>query len=68
MADAQLRQHRLTESRATALAGLARARAAGVDPRDLERRFLLLLAEVARAAGQPSLAAAYVAEARLRMP
>jgi hypothetical protein len=68
LADAQLRQRKLPEARATALAGLARARAAGVDPRDLERRFMLLLAEVARAGGQPGLAAAYVAEARLRMP
>jgi hypothetical protein len=68
LADAQLRQRRLAEARATALVGLGRARAAGVDPRDLERRFLLLLAEVARANAQPGLAAAYVAEARLRMP
>ena len=49
-------------------AGARRARgraAAGVDPRDLPRRFLVLLAEAARAAGDPALADAYVDEARL---
>jgi hypothetical protein len=68
LADAQARQHRADEAHKTALAGLARARAAGVDPRDLERRYLVLLAEIARARNLPALAEAYVAEARLRMP
>jgi putative zinc finger protein len=68
LADAQLRQRRADEAHQTALAGLARARAAAVDPRDLERRFLVLLAEIARSRNLPALAAAYVAEARLRMP
>ena len=52
----------------TARAGLARARAAGIDPRDLPRRFLVLLSELARARGAGALADAYVGEARATMP
>jgi hypothetical protein len=68
LADAQMRQHRADEAEKTALAGLGRARGAGVDPRDLVRRYLVTLAQIARARNQPALANAYVAEARLRMP
>jgi putative zinc finger protein len=51
-----------------ALAGLQLARDAGFDPHDLPRRFLVLLAETARARGAAALADAYVDEARLLMP
>ncbi len=52
----------------TALAALMRARAAGVDPRDLPRRLLVRVAEAARAQGQVALADACIDEARLLMP
>jgi hypothetical protein len=52
----------------TAHAGLRRARAAAVDPRDLPRRLLILLSELTRARGATGLADAYVAEARASMP
>jgi hypothetical protein len=48
--------------------GLTAAREADVDPRDLPRRLLVLLAEIARAENHPALADAYVDEARLLMP
>jgi hypothetical protein len=68
LADALLRQSRAADAQHEASLGLGRARAAGVDPRDLERRFFVLLAEIARARNLPSLATAYIGEARLHMP
>jgi cellulose synthase operon protein C len=68
LADAELRLEKTADAQKTALAGLQRARAAGVDARDLERRYFVLLAEIARARNLPSLATAYVGEARLHMP
>lgn len=51
-----------------ALAGVEHARAAGVDPADLVRRFFLVAADAARAQHRDALADAYVDEARLFMP
>jgi hypothetical protein len=68
LADALLRQSRVSDAQKEAVVGLARARGAGLDARDLERRFLVLLADVARARNLPALATAYVGEARLRLP
>jgi hypothetical protein len=68
LADALLREQKPAEAREQAMAGLLRARTAGVDARDLERRYFVLLAEIARARNLPALAGAYVGEARLRMP
>jgi hypothetical protein len=68
LADALLRQSRAVEAHQQAMIGLGRARAAGVDARDLERRYFVLLAEIARARNLPALATAYVGEARLHMP
>lgn len=48
-----------------AIVGLASSEGAGADPRDLPRRYLLLLAEIARARGETAVANAYVDEARL---
>ena len=56
------------QAEAVAQSALARARVAGVDPRELPRRLLILLGDLARARGAAALADAYVAEARLHMP
>jgi cellulose synthase operon protein C len=68
LAFAESKLKRGADAEKTALAGWQRARDAGVDPRDLPRRFLVLLADVARAQDKTALADAYVDEARLLMP
>ena len=68
LAIAESKQRRAADAEKTALAGWQRARDAGADPRELPRRFLVLLADLARAGDKPALADAYVDEARLLMP
>ncbi|MCU1282525.1 MAG: hypothetical protein JWM53_6071, partial [bacterium] len=68
LALAESKLHRDADAEKTALVGWQRARDAGADPRELPRRFLVLLADLARAQDKTALADAYVDEARLLMP